>query len=168
MAGASGVVPGPAGYGESKTRDLYAPCRPGDDRVRRGGLHAAAARLGADADLCSGWSVLAVHPDRAWQPGPADPRRSWPWSRIVPGRAKTAIGARFRPLLAVALLLCFARPTLAFAQADSSCAAAPPVTIPLIDKAGFLALPAKIDSEPLSLLLDTGADAGLVTPQVAQ
>ncbi len=31
-----------------------------------------------------------------------------------------------------------------------------------------MALPAKIDSEPLSLLLDTGADAGLVTPQVAQ
>jgi predicted aspartyl protease len=38
----------------------------------------------------------------------------------------------------------------------------------LAHKAGFLALPADINGQAVSLLLDTGADAGLVTPQIAR
>jgi predicted aspartyl protease len=43
-----------------------------------------------------------------------------------------------------------------------------PARLPLTDTQGFLTVPASINGVAVSLLLDTGADTGLITPQAAR
>ena len=52
--------------------------------------------------------------------------------------------------------------------ADAPCRAVPVAATTLVDNWGFLAFPATIGGVPVSLLLDTGADAGLVTADAAR
>ena len=40
--------------------------------------------------------------------------------------------------------------------------------VPLRDDGGFLSIPARIDGQPVRLMIDTGSDAGLVTPDAVQ
>ncbi len=58
---------------------------------------------------------------------------------------------------------------LAFApQARAGCAVTPLATLPVRTLAHFLTLAAVIDGRPVSLVMDTGADSELVTPDAAE
>ena len=64
------------------------------------------------------------------------------------------------------LLACVAATVLATA-ASATCEVETVAEARLRDVAGFLTIQAAIDGVPASLLLDTGAEAGLVTPDAA-
>ena len=51
--------------------------------------------------------------------------------------------------------------------AHAACRAVPIATVPLAENWNFLVLPATIAGQPVSMLLDSGADAGLVTEEAA-
>ena len=52
--------------------------------------------------------------------------------------------------------------------AVAGCSVRTVASIPLRDSAGFLTVAASVGGRPVSLLLDTGAEAGLVTPEAAR
>jgi predicted aspartyl protease len=56
---------------------------------------------------------------------------------------------------------------LASAPAQAACRLEPLATVPLSENWNFLVFPATIAGEPVSMLLDSGADAGLVTAEAA-
>ena len=67
-------------------------------------------------------------------------------------------------LVAAAVLLCL--PAFKTALA-AGCERRPVAQVPLQDDAGFLSIPASIGGHPVRLMIDTGSDAGLITPDAA-
>lgn len=57
---------------------------------------------------------------------------------------------------------------LASAAAHAAPSCTPLAVVPLADRADYLALPARLGGSPVTLLLDTGATAGLVQPDIAR
>src|SRR5579875_2145654 len=53
------------------------------------------------------------------------------------------------------------------AAASAACHMKPVAEMKLTNTLGFLSIPARINGTPVSLLLDTGADTALVTPEAA-
>ncbi len=64
--------------------------------------------------------------------------------------------------LAIAAVLALAPPAVA------ACSVETIAELPLRESAGFLTVAASVAGEPVSFLLDTGAEAGLVTPEAAE
>ncbi len=54
------------------------------------------------------------------------------------------------------------------AAAAATCMRLRVAQVPLRDDAGFLSVPASISGEPVRLMLDTGSEAGLITPEAAR
>jgi predicted aspartyl protease len=52
--------------------------------------------------------------------------------------------------------------------AGAGCALEQVARVPLRDDDGFLSIPASIAGQPVRLMIDTGSDAGLITPQAAR
>lgn len=76
-------------------------------------------------------------------------------------------GSKRRALLcSVFFLMTTGRLPLAAAE-PSACSASSVAEVKLTDTLGFFSIPARIDGTLVSLLLDTGADTALVTPQAA-
>ncbi len=81
--------------------------------------------------------------------------RRWPWLARARRRARSA-------LLACCLLLDLP------GGAAAGCRPEPVATAPLADNSSFLVFQAAIAGTPVSLLLDTGSDASLLTPLAAE
>ena len=81
------------------------------------------------------------------------------------GRRARVRGARWsRTPRLVVLAACI----LAAHPATAACELRKVVQVPLRDDAGFLSIPAGIAGWPVRLMVDTGSDAGLITPEAAR
>ena len=70
---------------------------------------------------------------------------------------------RVAAVLALVVLAC-----VAAAPVRGACRLHRVASVPLRDDGGFLSIPASIGGQPVRLMIDTGSDAGLITPRAAR